>query len=152
MYINDFDELPIDMEKLRKRLRKLSNIVREIAPQDLENLRRLDNEIDGYCRVISDMMGSSNPYWRIHPQYPEIRCSINGEVDISGQKFEIREYGGKKCVCYSNSRRKIPAASLILECFQPCPGNRADYRVGYIDKDVNNLKPSNLYWDRIIVR
>ena len=56
MFINEFDELPIDMEKLRKRLRKLSNIVREIAPQDLENLRRLDNEIDGYCRAISDMM------------------------------------------------------------------------------------------------
>ena len=138
--------------KLRKRLKKLSLTLMEFAPQEIEELRRQDTAVESYCRNISLYIGSSNPYWRIHPIYNEIKCSINGEIEISGKRFSVREYNGKLTVFYSGGKHRIPAASLILECFEPCPGDRTEYQIGYIDKNSKNIKPSNLYWKRIIVR
>lgn len=139
-------------EKFKKRVRKLSNILDSMCPNDIEELRKEDSDLDVWLRNITDFVGSSNPYWRIHPQYPFIRCSINGEFDISGQEFTVREFDGILKVCYSHGTKKMSAPDLVMACFNPCPGNRSEYRICYKDKDYRNLKPSNLYWKRIIVR
>lgn len=145
--------MTIDMiEKITKRAEKFHKIIDKISPRELEELRKLNAKVDKLCRQISDILGSSNPYWRIHPIYPNIRCSINGEIEISGTPIEVREFSGKLMVCFDGSRKKLPAANLVLECFDPCPGNRSDYQIQYIDMDYKNIKPSNLRWKRIIVR
>ena len=90
---NIMDDLTIE-EKFRKRARKFSNICDKMSPQNIEELRKHDVEIDRYLRNISDFIGNSNPYWRVHPMFPNIRCSINGEIEIADRQFEVREHGG----------------------------------------------------------
>ena len=137
--------------KVEKRLRKLSFVFGEITPGELEELRKEDPEIDAFCRNITDYIGASNPYWRVHPLYPSIRCSINGEIEVSGSKFELREYGGILKVFIHGKRSSYGAADLILACFNPCPGKRTSFEIKYLDGDYRNIKPCNLTWVRRIV-
>ena len=138
--------------KLKKRARKLSNILSEFAPQDIEALRKNDLEFDVHMRTITDIAGTSNPYWRVHPLFSSIRCSINGEIDIADRIFEVREYGGQLRVCFSNCKKRYSAADLVLSCFNPCPGNRKEYKICYKDGNFRNIKPCNLYWERLYVK
>ena len=142
----------MNIDKLCKRLEKLSTQLDKTSPADLEKLRSIEPEIDQWCETISDVLGSSNPYWRIHPNYPNIKCSINGEITVSGYNPEFKETSGQIKVIFDHGKKKYNAAELILSCFKPCPGPRKQYQIGYLDKDFHNIKPSNLYWERIVVR
>lgn len=139
--------------KLKKRCEKLSKILNDFSPDDIDKLRKSDLAFDGWIRNISDYLGDSNPYWRVHPLHPHIRCSINGEIEVAGHDFTIREFDGVLKVCYSNGRKKYSAPDLIMACFNPCPTkNRKEWKIAYKDRNYKNLKPSNLYWERVFVR
>ena len=148
---NIMDDLTIE-EKFRKRARKFSNICDKMSPQNIEELRKHDVEIDRYLRNISDFIGNSNPYWRVHPMFPNIRCSINGEIEIADRQFEVREHGGMMKVIYNNGRKRYSAADLVMACFDPCPGNRNEYKICYKDGNYQNIKPCNMYWERLYVK
>lgn len=142
-----------DMEKIVKHAVKLSALVTEISPVEFAEMRKIYPSLDRACETLSECLGSSNPYWRIHPLYPHIRCSQIGEIEISGKKVVPTEINGALRVCWSTNKRKSErAADLIMACFNPCPGDRTAYRICYRDKDFNNINPNNLYWERIIVR
>ena len=140
------------VEKLKKRVAKLSKILSHFAPQDIEELRSVDRAFDEGCTHVTDVIGSSNPYFRVHPIYPDIKCDINGNVHCDENKYEIREErsSGKPVVHWRcNKRRCVLAAELIMACFDPCPGKRAEYKICYRDGNVKNTKPANLYWERV---
>jgi hypothetical protein len=142
-----------EVEKIVKHAIKLSEALENISPVEVSELRKIDPMFDKVCDSISCYLGSSDPYWRIHPLYPHIRCSKLGEIEISGKKVTPVEINGALRVCWSTNKRKSErAADLVMACFDPCPGDRTAYRICYRDKDFNNINPNNLYWERIIVR
>lgn len=140
-------------DKLKKNCEQLSAILEQMSVQDFNELRKNDTEFDEFVHHISDFIGSDNKYWKVHPIYPFIRCGINGEIRMSGRSFQLREFDGVLKVCYSNFRKTLSAPDLIMACFKPCPTNeRSEWRICYKDGDFRNIKPDNLYWERLFVR
>ena len=143
-----------DILKLRKKAIKLSKTLSSMSPQDVEVLRRMDSSFDEAINNITDYVASANPYERVHPFIPKIRCTINGEIKVVGVKFELREIGGKVMIAYNGRKTKIPAAAAVLACFDPLPpgSNASEWEIEYLDGDPWNLKPANLRWKRKYVK
>lgn len=141
-------------EKIIKKTHKLAIKLSEISIYDLDALRIADPDFNADIETISAYFGSSNPFWRIHPIYPMIRCSLNGDILINDVPYEVKEHRGKLQVCIAGKRRTIPAAICVLQCFDPLPEDQdiSQFTVGYVDNDTRNIKPSNLYWERKYVK
>lgn len=143
-----------ELMKLRRKAIKLSKALQNVSPQTIEALRRTDESFDEAVNNITDYVGSANPYERVHPFIPKIRCTINGEIKILGEKFELREINGKVMIALNGKKTKIPAAAAVMACFNPLPEGTSisEWEIEYLDRDPWNLKPANLRWKRKYVK
>jgi hypothetical protein len=128
-------------KKIQKVLSKIQN--GEISRDQL-------NEIINEHPELKDVIESVSPdnEWRRHPTYPHIETSSTGLIKISGEIVKPRVWDGLLKITLQWSKKTLYAALIILQCWEPCPGDMIHYTVGYIDGDPSNLKPSNLYWKK----
>lgn len=126
-------------KKIKKVLKSIQN--GEISAKQLKEILAENPE-------LKDIIDLVNPEvtWKKHPMYPFVESSSNGQIKVSGELVKPRVWDGLLKVTLQYGKKRLYAALLILQCWEPCPGKLTDYTVGYIDDNVNNLKPSNLYW------
>lgn len=126
-------------KKIKKVLKRIQN--GEISQDQLDKLAENNPELQN----IVDAMNPSI-VWRKHPLYPHVEASSNGQIRVSGEIVRPKVWDGLLKITLQYGRKRLYAALLILQCWDECPGKPTDYTVGYIDDNINNLKPANLYW------
>lgn len=135
-------------EKLLQKLKACATFIIEegITKSDILDMCLEDDAVTMYIGI---MRNNSDLYeWRKHPIYPEIECSTEGEVRVSGKIIKPTEWDGKLKISISR-KKKLYAAQLILTAFKPMPTD-GKYAVGFRDCDYTNLSVLNLYWHRLI--
>lgn len=126
-------------KKIKKVLKKIQN--GEISGEQLNDIISNDPELEDIVSQITNQV-----IWKTHPLYPHIQTSSEGKIKVSGEIVKPKVWDGLLKVTLQYGKKRLYAALLILQCWEACPGKLSDYTVGYIDDDVNNLKPENLYW------
>ena len=137
--------------KIKKEFEKLLKSInnQELTKTDIDDLCETDPAFAETIKEIKELL--EPPRWAVHPLYPHIRCSSEGDIEISGTRFVPIERDGLLKIVFANGKHKCYAAQLILHCFVPCPDKAAkSYTVGYKDNDYKNLRLNNLYWKKVI--
>lgn len=126
-------------KKIKKVLKSIKN--GEITTKQLKEILEENPE-------LQDIIDLVNPEvtWKKHPLYRFVETSSKGQIKVSGEIVKPRVWDGLLKITLQYGKKRLYAALLILQCWEPCPGKLNDYVVGYIDDDPNNLKPTNLYW------
>ena len=135
--------------KIKKKIKKLVEIINEqkITNTDIYNLCKTD---DAFAEDVCLLRSIFEPMWTINSQYPQIQCSTEGDIKISGTQFIPLERDGILKIILANGKKSLSAALLILGCFEKCPGKMKHYTVGYRDGNYRNIKLSNLYWKKVL--
>lgn len=140
--------IPEAEEKLKRKLKKLSRFIvkNNISKSDILDMCLNDDSV----QVYRDIIGKTLDYfeWRVHPNYPYIECSTDGQIRVSGTIVKPQEWDGKLKISCSR-KMKLDAAQLILTTFRPMP-TEGKYVVRFRNEDYKDLRVSNLYWYKLL--
>ena len=96
-----------------------------------------------------DIIGRRLNYfeWRVHPSYPFIECSTEGDIKINGEIRVPKNYNGYKTIKYVRGKKTydIDVAMAVLSAFKQMPDDGV-YTVGFRDENPDNVRIQNLYW------
>lgn len=145
---DEFDEEII--KKSVKKLEKLLDILGDMKQEEIIRLRKDNARFNRAVEALCEILGCSNPFWKMHPQYPGIKCSQYGQIEVvSSINCEVRFKDGVPFLHFPKTRRKpVMGALIILQCFHECPGPLNEYTVKFLDGDPTNVKLANLGWAR----
>ena len=141
---------PTQKEKIKTKLKKLANymISNKISNDDIFQLCEEDPEIEIFRNIVGSRLNFFE--WRVHPEYPSIECSTEGDIRINGTILQPKKYNGQKIIKYRRGRKTIDinVPLTVLSTFKQLPQD-GKYTVGFRDENPDNCRIQNLYWRKL---